>query len=1233
MKTTYRSLLPAILLIPSFLFSQNIRHQVFMFGNFTDVENKTAFTAQLEKELNQSEQPFTLILNGDLVDVKIDDYDHQDKIEPVLRLIDLVEKNKNGQIIILPGDRDWNSSKRGGEKSQNNLEKRIKAYIKNNNYERSFWAVKDGCPGPNVFEVDKSLAIITLNTQWWNHPFDKPRPSDAKCEGLSEENLKEELEDAVEDYRDRNVLIVGHHPFFSAGNYGGVFSFGDHFKPLPILGLFNTSFHANAGNSFDLSNEHLHPFIFTMKNLFYFQENIIYASAHEKNQQILEGSDNYIINSGAPDKSKFAGKRKQTVYSEKKAGIMRLDYFGDGQVDAVFLENLSGKKNQSQNTLAENDRYTLFHSACSEEPVEGDVLFNTSFAPCMAGARATRNMTFNYAIKAKTKGGPGYLAGAGKRFWFGKHYRTTWDKEVTVPYLDLDNTHEGLTIYKKGGGRQTTSLKFKAGNGSVYTFRSVDKDPTKALDYRLKNTIAAPVVQDFTSTQHPYGAMAVAPLLDEINILHATPTLYVLPDDAKLGPFRKKYGNLFGMLEENPGKKNKEGKHFADAEDIEKSVDMFQRFYKNQNAELQLDEFVRARLFDIWVGDWSKHEDNWKWARYKTDKGHLYRPIPRDRDHVFSRQDGLINWLADRRFGMQNIENFGHDFSDIRSLTYQARNMDRYLMQEATRDLFLEQAKYIQDHISEKDIEEAIKKMPPEIIELSGKEIEEKLKNRIKYLDQAAGTYYALLNKEVDVTGTKDEEYFEINYADDGTVDVQIFNMENGKKGDKKLYGRKFFPNETKEVRVWGLANGDIFHITGNNKKSKIKVRAFGGPGGDVFENEAATKTLLYDKGVGTKFNTGKSAKVVKYWNRELYEYDRLRFDYNYFLPLISLGYTNYTGFTYGLSGNWTLRNFTKDEYQSKHKIYVGYTTEQNLSIGYLGRFHQAVREWDLLLDAHLADPQLQNRFYGIGNSTINLDDDLGVDFYRSAVKTEHFSTGLAREFWQQSSIQITAGIERNESQNIDGTFLSENLNDPNIYGANQQWTMIPLGVNIDLDFRDERGLPYHGARAVLNAQNISVVDGATSNFSYRILTGHLEYYMSTRNRHPFTLGLRAGGATTDGAVPWYHLPTLGTDNGLRGYIEQRWTGDENVYFNSELRYEVARARTSLVPVKIGVKVFYDYGRVFSDVEDESTDWRSGYGFGLYVVPLTESLTISLSLGFSDEESVYPVFSVGTPLR
>ena len=86
-------------------------------------------------------------------------------------------------------------------------------------------------------------------------------------------------------------------------------------------------------------------------------------------------------------------------------------------------------------------------------------------------------------------------------------------------------------------------------------------------------------------------------------------------------------------------------------------------------------------------------------------------------------------------------------------------------------------------------------------------------------------------------------------------------------------------------------------------------------------------------------------------------------------------------------------------------------------------------------------------------------------------------------------------------------------------------------------------------------------------------------------------------------------------------------------YFNSEVRFQLLDAKTSIVPIKVGVKAFYDRGRVFFAGTNEVDEWRDGYGFGIYMVPLSENLTLSLTLGFSDEESAYPVLSIGTPLR
>ncbi|MEZ4934703.1 MAG: hypothetical protein R2788_21565 [Saprospiraceae bacterium] len=73
------------------------------------------------------------------------------------------------------------------------------------------------------------------------------------------------------------------------------------------------------------------------------------------------------------------------------------------------------------------------------------------------------------------------------------------------------------------------------------------------------------------------------------------------------------------------------------------------------------------------------------------------------------------------------------------------------------------------------------------------------------------------------------------------------------------------------------------------------------------------------------------------------------------------------------------------------------------------------------------------------------------------------------------------------------------------------------------------------------------------------------------------------GGATTHGDVLGTNCSASKTNNGLRGFVENRFAGTSTAYFNTELRYQLFQTLTSIVPIKVGVKAFYDYGRVFSD--------------------------------------------------
>ena len=111
----------------------------------------------------------------------------------------------------------------------------------------------------------------------------------------------------------------------------------------------------------------------------------------------------------------------------------------------------------------------------------------------------------------------------------------------------------GLTPFALGGGRQTTTLKFRASDGREYAFRSVDKNLVNALPRELRNTFVGSMIREVTATEYPYGAIIAAALMDETDILHARPKLYVLPDHPGMGVFREPFSGLFGMLEDRLG--------------------------------------------------------------------------------------------------------------------------------------------------------------------------------------------------------------------------------------------------------------------------------------------------------------------------------------------------------------------------------------------------------------------------------------------------------------------------------------------------------------------------------------------------------------------------------------------------------------------------------------------------------------------------------------------------------
>ena len=1184
-------------------FAQDVK--VIMTGNTADIKNDSLFFKLIDSYCQAHSEPTVLILNGDLFEKQDKEYIQKWQT----RLNQLLDKTNQLQVVINQGDRDWDDSGKNGWDHVKSLEN----ILNENKHSRRHIYIEQGCPGPWTFSVSKGLDLVIVNSQWWNHPFDKPLPSSDACAIADTNIFIEELEEILDESYDKRVMILSHFPLESTGNYGGHFSPAGHLLP-PIIGSMRVAFHQNVGTQKDISNEHFDVFRQRLENVLKDYTSVVFASSHEQNQSITKVNDNYYINSGSLGHGGYSRHSKKDILSTSEGGLIELTYKESGDVYYRFLKLVANSlEGQATGQLIDSRKHPL------EIPQSYDII-KQQIAPL-------DSITLAVA-------GPEYKSNKFKQQWLGKHYRDSWTIPVKVPLLNMDTTHGGLLVESKGGGRQTTSLKLAGGDGGEYVFRSVNKDPSKALPYELRGTIIADVLKDQTTTQQPFGALAVSNLLDNIGILHASPKLYVLPDDQRLGIFREEYKNLFGMLEQRPTDKIEKDKIFGGATHIEKSYKMISKLYRDPGNGVQKNEFIRARMFDLWIGDWSKHEDNWKWAGYKSNHGEIFRPIPRDRDHAFSQWDGIIPWLGDREWAVPNGENFDNKIEGLRSLMWQSRHLDRFLANETTKAQWIDAAREIQSAITSSDIEKAIHQMPPEIYAIDGKGIEDKLKSRIQDLPTYAAQYYAMLAKEVEVVGTHKKEYFLVDRKTDGSTDVSVFGLDSKFRrpdSSKVYYHRKFFPNETKEIQLYGLSGDDVFKVIGASKRS-ILTRIIPGTGGDIINDSSmivrgGKRTMIYDQEPNTLIQSFSEAKRINAKEDQFYQYDRSAFKYNTYLPLALLTYNPFTGVAIHGGVTFTRHRFGKPDFSSQHRIRGALSTEGNYEFSYSNQFRYLIGKWDGVSSVIVSKPLSFNYFFGIGNNTPK-DEERDNDYYRSAYRQVFVSAGLLRSFWKQSSVSFISSFEQDEGVEPDNSYLADN---PDFLGT-EKLDLFFLNAQVDLDFRDRKVLPERGFRLLITEAigHVTKVDESLVNLAEI----EIENYLSTFSKRPITLGLRVGGGITDGDLPYYKLLSLGQFNNLQGFRRNRFSGQSRAYVNSELRWQFSETQNTFIPLKMGVRAFFDTGRVWADSDDSTADlWHYGYGGGFYIAPFREQFAFNVILSSSKEESAMLAISVGAFFR
>ncbi len=1122
-------------------------------------------------------------------------------------------KDVAGNVYVIPGNHDWEKGKKNGVYNNFFQEEFVEVFMDSMNV----YLPDRGCPGPVEVSLTDELMLIIIDTQWILHPWAKPRKAEG-CMVQTPYDVINLLEDALRRNVGKKIIIASHHPMFSYGIHGGATTVKDNifplteankhlYIPLPIIGSLYPIYRKYFGSLQDIANPLYKAFRDHMVDLLERYPNTMHVAGHEHNLQYSYKDSIHYIVSGSASKTTHVKKKGYAQFVQETIGFARLDFYKDGTVNVVFIDAHGNELYKKQ----------LMKTIYKPPPTLADFVQNNDFADSIMNTQASER----------------YLVDPSKFWLIGENYRDVWAAKIDVPVFDIGAQKGGLKILKRGGGMQTKSLRMQALDERQYVIRSIEKYADKVIPEEFRETFAADLIQDQVSSSNPYGAFAVPYLAEAAGIYHTNPKLYFIPDDPRFGTYRFDFANTLILFEERPAGNRRDVKSFGESKKIYSTLDMLDQLYKDNDNYVDQNWVLKSRIFDLYIGDWDRHDDQWRWASFKKGKGRMFRPIPRDRDNAFFVSEGLIMSLVKRKWALPKFQGFDYDLKDPAGFMFNARYFDRDFLSEMDAGDWKQAVDELLERMTDETIENAIGTWQKPIYDLTGEEVISKLKARRVKMDEFAMDYYYFLSENVNIRGSNKREYFRVQRLDDDTTRVRVWKSTDKDKKDKKIYDRRFLRSETKEIRLYGLKGQDEFKLEGDVKKG-IKIRIIGGPGKDEIDDDSrvrgfSKKTIVYDKKKSTKLKLGKEGRDKTSNDPHVNLYNRKDFMYNFLAPLIFLNYNVDDGIFIGGGFLATVHGFRKDPYKSQHFL-LGTIAPVTASFDfrYRGIFKDVIGKLDLKFNVLAQSPNYTSNFFGQGNDTQfdqNIDEiknvETAIEYYR--VRYKHYSVeGLLSQklgniFSMNFGGHWQAFITEDNYESEDRFILdyAENVTQDN---SIFDWkTYAGVVFNAELDTRNNKVIPIRGLLWNLDLRGYTGLNNASKEFT-RFMSD-VSFYFTFKLPTKLTLAARVGGGHNFGESEYYQGQILSGPLHLRGFRKTRFYGDSKVFSNLELRFHAFRIRSSVLPMTLGLNAFYDIGRVRFRGLDSNT-WHKGYGGGVWLAPFNATV-LAFEIGSSVEET------------
>ena len=1160
-----------------------IEHSFYLIGdagNSTIKEDSPALK-YLKKHLKNAPKNGTLLFLGDNVYETGIPKKKSKKYPLAKRRIEAqtnVAKTFEGKSIFIPGNHDWYNGLDGLKREEKLVEKALgkKTFLPQN-----------GCPLEKV-EISKDIVLIIVDTHWYLTNWDNHPTINDNCEIKTRNKFFDELEGLIKKSRGKTTIIALHHPMFTYGSHGGKYSASSHLKPLPVLGSLKNLIRKTSGlTNTDIQNKKYNELRKRIITLSQENDKTIFVSGHDHNLQYIVQDNLPQIVSGSGSKTtptKLSGGAKFTYGAQ---GFAKLNIYKDGSSKVQFY-SVNNDSIVYQTAVLSADKKKTF----------------TTFSERNLKEKKASIYTKEEVTKSKKY-----------QFFWGARYRKYFGTEITAPTVNLDTLFGGLKPVRKGGGHQSKSLRLKDKKGREYVMRALRKNAIQYLqavafkdqyiEGQFEDTKTENLLADVFTGSHPYAPFTIGKLADAIGVYHTNPVLYYVPKQNSLGDFNDEFGGELYMIEERAASGHGDKASFGFSNEVISTDDLLKNLSKNENHILDEEAYIKARLFDMLIGDWDRHEDQWRWAVFKENKQTIYRPIPRDRDQAFSifGDGALLNFATKTIPTLRLMQSYSKELKSPKWFNLEPYPLDMSLILNSKKPIWDKQVKIITSNISDKVIDDAFSNFPNEVKDQTIVEIKNKLIGRRKNLQKISDSYFKHINKFQVVKGTQKDDWFEIERLQNGKTKVVGYRIKKGKKSNvfhQRIYNYK----NTREIWIYGLDDDDTFVVKGEGQ-NLIKLRIIGGQNNDVYTIINGDKVVIYDyKSKKNTFVTKKGkVKLTDNYETNVYDYKKLKNSQNMIKPTI--GFNPDDGLKIGFTNVYTAFGFNRNPFTSQHTLSSSfYFATNGYEINYLSEFANIFNKWNLGFNATFTSPNYAINYFGLGNNSPNPEArDLEEEVY-NRVKIKKLIAGSFINWKGELGAEIKIGVNYQtiKIENSLGRYISKKFNENHPIFDTQKF--FNTAASYQFENSDNPAFTTLGMKTKLKVGYTSNINNG-NDFGYFIpsisfynkLISSGKLVLATKLKTHFTFGNR---------YEFYQAASIGGNDGLRGYRNQRFTGKNSFYHSSDIRLNLRKVKTSILPLNIGIYTGFDYGKVWGEQNLTINPtfnykyWNYSYGGGVF---------------------------------